>query len=193
MIGDITQSFVNIQAFKYDGELYRQWNGVKVIIDAKNYVCCLLYKTKVVEKDGQKWIIKEPTLWFFSKTNFFNATILWRKTGLHYYINLASPFFYEDKTIKYIDFDFDIKIYPGKPFQIVDHYDFQRNKEKWYNEDIISVINQNLVEIAKKYQLKESFFDEYYVYNLFETLIMMKEVDLKSFEFDKEEEKNKPE
>lgn len=189
MIGDITQSFVNIQAFKYDGELYRQWNGVKVIIDAKNYVCCLLYKTKVVEKDGQKWIIKEPTLWFFSKTNFFNATILWRKTGLHYYINLASPFFYEDKTIKYIDFDFDIKIYPGKPFQIVDHYDFQRNKEKWYNEDIISVINQNLVEIAKKYQLKESFFDEYYVYNLFETLIMMKEVDLKSFEFDKEEEK----
>lgn len=193
MIGDITQSFVNIQAFKYDGELYRQWNGVKVIIDAKNYVCCLLYKTKVVEKDGQKWIIKEPTLWFFSKTNFFNATILWRKTGLHYYINLASPFFYEDKTIKYIDFDFDIKIYPGKPFQIVDHYDFQRNKEKWYNEDIISVINQNLVEIAKKYQLKESFFDEYYVYNLFETLIMMKEVDLKNFEFDKEEEKNKPE
>ena len=188
MIDNLSQTFVNIQAFKYDGELYRQWNGVKIITENDNYVCCLLYKTKVVENDGQKWIIKEPTLWFFSKKNFFNLTIIWRKTGLHYYINLASPFFCEDKTIKYIDFDFDIKIYPNKPFQIVDHYDFQRNKEKWYNSDIISVINQNLVEIAKKYQSKESVFDEYYIYGLFESLIIMKEVDIKNFEFEIEEE-----
>lgn len=177
-------SFIDIQAYKYDGELYRQWNGVKVLIETDDYVCCLLYKTKVVEKEGQKWIIKEPTLWFFHKKLFFNGTILWRESGLHYYINLASPFYYEDGKIKYIDFDFDVKIYPNKPFQIVDHFDFEKNKEKWYNDDIISVINQNLVLIAKKYQAKDSLFDEFYIYNSFKTLIMMKEVDKKSFEFD---------
>ena len=87
----------------------------------------------------------------------------------------------EDNTIKYIDFDFDVKIYPGKPFQIVDHYDFERNKIKWYNSDIIDVIYQNLIEIAKKYQNREDIFDEYYVYQIFESLIMMKEIDKKNF------------
>ena len=178
---NLNQKFVDIQAFKYNGELYRQWNGVKVISDDNNYVCCFLYKTKFVENKDQKWIIKEPTLWFFSKKYFFNLTILWRKSGLHYYINLASPFYFEDNTIKYIDFDFDVKIYPGKPFQIVDHYDFERNKIKWYNSDIINVIYQNLIEIAKKYQNREDIFDEYYVYQIFESLIMMKEINKKNF------------
>lgn len=178
---NLNQKFVDIQAFKYNGELYRQWNGVKVISDNSNYVCCLLYKTKVVENEDQKWIIKEPTLWFFSKKNFFNLTILWRKSGLHYYINLASPFYFEDNTIKYIDFDFDVKIYPGKPFQIVDHYDFEKNKIRWYNSDIINVIYKNLIEIAKKHQKKEDIFDEYYVYQIFESLIMLKEINKKNF------------
>lgn len=172
----LKQTFVDIQAFKYNGVLYRQWNGVKVISDNDNYLCCLLYKTKTVEDNDQKWIIKEPTLWFFSKKYFFNLTILWRKTGLHYYINLASPFFIEDNIIKYIDFDFDVKIYPERPFQIVDQYDFQKNKERWYNSDIINAIHRNLAIIAKKYQAKEDFFDEYYVYNIFDSLIMLKEI-----------------
>ena len=70
------QHFVDVQAFKYDGTLYRQWNGTKIILDNEDYVGCLLNKTKVIEKDGQKWVIKEPTLWFFSKKNFFNTTII---------------------------------------------------------------------------------------------------------------------
>ncbi|WP_022935354.1 DUF402 domain-containing protein [Mesomycoplasma moatsii] len=181
---NINQKFFNVQAFKYDGELYRQWNGVKVIDENDDYVCCLLYKTKVNEKNKQKWIIKEPTLWFFSKKNFFNMTIVQRKTGLHYYINLASPFFIENENIKYIDFDFDIKIYPNKPFQIVDHYDFQKNKEKWYNVDLINTIYQNLVIIAKKYQTRENVFDEFYIHNLFQSLIILKEIDIKSFDLE---------
>ena len=178
---NITQSFVDIQAFKYNGKLYRQWNGVKVILYNDDYVCCLLYKTKVVEDDGQKWVIKEPTLWFFSRKYFFNLTIIKRKSGLHYYINLASPFFFENNIIKYIDFDFDVKIYPNKPFQIVDHYDFQQNKEKWYNQDIIDVIYDNLGIIAKKYQNKEDIFNEFYIYNLLDSLIAMKEIDESNF------------
>ncbi len=181
-IENLKGKFLNVQAFKYNGELYRQWNGVKIISNNSNFVSCLLYKTKVVERNGQKWIIKEPTLWFFSKKDFFNLTVLWRKTGLYYYINLASPFFIEKDTIKYIDFDLDIKIYPSKPFQIVDQLDFAKNKEKWYDEKTIKVIYENLVNIAKKYQRKDDFFDEYYVYQTFENLIKLKEIDAKSLE-----------
>ena len=178
--------FVNVQAFKYDGNLYRQWNGVKIILNNDDYVCCLLNKTKVVEKEGQKWTIKEPTLWFFSKKYFFNTTILQRKNGLYYYINLASPFFYEDDTIKYIDFDYDIKIYPNKSFLIVDHVDFQKNKQKWYDQDTIDTIHKNISAIAQKHHKKEGIFDPYYIFNVFQTLIDMNEINKKHFEFDEE-------
>lgn len=176
-------NFVNIQAYKYDGTLYRQWSGVKTILDNDNYVGCLLNKTKVAEKDGQKWAIKNPTLWFFSKKYFFNVTILVREEGLFYYINLASPFFFEDNTIKFIDFDYDIKIYPNKPFSIVDHVDFAKNKERWYNKDIIDVIYKNLALITQMVHSKKDIFDEDYIYSAIKTLINIKEIDKKHFDF----------
>ncbi|MBR3832148.1 MAG: DUF402 domain-containing protein [Mycoplasmataceae bacterium] len=185
MYENLRHKFINIQAYKYDGTLYRQWNGVKLIFENDNYVCCLLHKTKVLENDGKKWVIKKPTLWFFSKNYFFNMTITWKKEGLHYYINLASPFFFEDDSIKYIDFDFDLKIYPNKPFQIVDHDDFLKNKEKLYSKEIVDVIYENIITIAMKYQTRENIFDESYVYGLFESLIILKEINLKEL-FDEE-------
>ena len=104
---------------------------------------------------------------------------------MHYYINLASPFFFEDDSIKYIDFDFDLKIYPNKPFQIVDHDDFLKNKEKLYSKEIVDVIYENIITIAMKYQTRENIFDESYVYGLFESLIILKEINLKEL-FDEE-------
>lgn len=169
-------ALVNVQAYKYDGTLYRQWNGAKIISDDDNYVSCLLYKTKVIEQNSQKWIIKEPTLWFFAKKEFFNATITPKEDGLYYYINLASPFFFEENTIKFIDFDYDIKIYPNKYYSVVDHIDFARNKEKWYNQDIVNTIHQNITIITKKYHAKEDIFDEFYIWNVYKTLLELKEI-----------------
>ena len=177
------QHFVDVQAFKYDGTLYRQWNGTKIILDNEDYVGCLLNKTKVIEKDGQKWVIKEPTLWFFSKKNFFNTTINAKEDGLYFYTNLASPFFFEDNTIKFIDFDYDIKIYPTKPFLVVDHIDFSRNKEKWYDENITNVIYKNIAIISQMFYMKKEIFDENYIWKMFKKMIELKEITKKYFEF----------
>ncbi len=178
---NIKQKFINIQAFKYDGKLYRQWNGAKVIDEDKEFCYCLLYKTKVTEDNGQKWVIKEPTLWFFSKKNFYNVLITCREDGLYYYINLASPFYVEDSTIKYIDFDLDIKIYPDKPFQIIDQNDFQKNMEKIYNQEIVNAIYKNVLVTSKRFHNRDSIFDPFYIKNLYRSLIIMKEID-QSFE-----------
>lgn len=177
------QHFVDIQAFKYDGTLYRQWNGTKIILNDANYIGCLLNKTKVIEKDGQKWVIKEPTLWFFSKSNFFNVTVNVKEDGLYYYCNLASPFFFEENTIKFIDFDYDIKVYPNKPFLVVDHIDFSRNKEKWYDENITNVIYKNISVLSQMFYLKKEIFDEQYIWNILRVLIELKEITKKHFEF----------
>ncbi|MGL4357107.1 MAG: DUF402 domain-containing protein [Cetobacterium sp.] len=60
---------------------------------------------------------------------FFNATLTIKKDGFYYYANLSSPFFFEENTIKYIDYDYDVKKYPGKKFSIVDHNNFVTNKD----------------------------------------------------------------
>lgn len=169
-------NLINVQAYKYDGTLYRQWNGVKLLSNDSNYVCCLLSKTKVTEQKGQKWVIKEPTIWFFSKKYFFNVTITPKEDGLYYYVNLASPFFFEENTIKFIDFDYDIKIYPKKYYLVVDHVDFVKNRAQWYNQDIVDVIHKNIAIITEKVQAKEDIFDEYYVWNIYTTLIKLKEI-----------------
>jgi hypothetical protein len=47
-------TIVNIQAYKHDGTLYRQYNGVKVIKCDLNECILFMYKTKVIENNKQK-------------------------------------------------------------------------------------------------------------------------------------------
>ncbi|MDK2819214.1 MAG: DUF402 domain-containing protein [Mycoplasmataceae bacterium] len=179
---NINNEFINIQAYKYDGTLYRQWNGARIVGSSKDYVIVLLNKTKVQELKNQKWIITEPILWFFSTNNFFNATLTVKENGFYYYANLSSPFFMEDETIKYIDYDYDIKKYPGKRFAIVDHNDFVTNKD-WYDEETKKVIYKNLVELTKMSMNKESIFNEVKMEKIIRKLISIKLIDKKHFPF----------
>ncbi|WAM02954.1 DUF402 domain-containing protein [Mycoplasmopsis cynos] len=47
--------------------------------------------------------------------------------GKSYYINLSSYPIFEDRTIKFIDYDLDLKSYPTKELQIVDKEEFNEN------------------------------------------------------------------
>jgi protein associated with RNAse G/E len=179
---DINKEFINIQAYKHDGTLYRQWNGARIVGSSKDYVLVLLNKTKVQESKNQKWVITEPIIWFFSTNKFFNVTLTIKEDGCYYYANLSSPFFFEDNTIKYIDYDYDIKKYPRKKFSIVDHNDFINNKD-WYDEDTKNVIYQNLVELAEMSIKKESIFNETTIKEVVKKLISIRIIDKKHFVF----------
>ncbi len=179
---DINKEFINIQAYKHDGTLYRQWNGTRIVNISKDYVLVLLNKTKVQESKNQKWIISEPILWFFSINDFFNVTLTTKDSGFYYYANLSSPFFFEENTIKYIDYDYDIKKYPGKKFSIVDHNDFLAN-EKWYDDDTKNAIYQNLVKLAEMSMKKEGVFNERNIKKVIKNLISKRLIDKKHFDF----------
>ena len=115
-IGAIT----SIQAFKFNGELYRQYEGAKIVANLNDFVVLLLVKTKVAEKDIN-WIVNDPILFFFAKNKFYNVSITLNKYKDNYiYVNLASPFFIEDGIIKYIDFDIDIKSYADEEFNVIE-------------------------------------------------------------------------
>ncbi|WP_033161305.1 DUF402 domain-containing protein, partial [[Mycoplasma] collis] len=156
------EKYLNIQAYKYNGKLYRQWNGAKILDNNKDFfVVYMNNKTKVKEIKNRKWNIKNDTIWFFHKKNFYNIMITIENNKHYIYINLASPFFMESNTIKYIDFDLDVKVYHGKNINIIDKNEFINNIKKMeYPEKLTNLIYHELTSIVDLYYKSESFFDK---------------------------------
>ncbi|MCK5807087.1 MAG: DUF402 domain-containing protein [Mycoplasmataceae bacterium] len=173
---DITNGqIVNVQAYKHDGTLYRQWNGAKVLEVSKERIVLFLYKTKVAEKSGQKWTVREPMLWWMSREEFRNTTGLIRSSGTHFYTNLASPSIYEDGVVKFIDYDLDIKAYPGMRTKVVDEREFNENKESMkYPQKIIDEVLNTTNRVLEEIQSKEGFFDEDVIDEYIEELLELK-------------------
>lgn len=132
------QKKINIQAYKASGKLYRQWNEASIINYFDNYLVISLKGAKVKKENEKPWNVRENSIWIFHKKAFYNAILTLRGHQVHYYINLASDFVYEDNTIKFIDYDLDLKlITPSKKIEIVDIDEFQNNiNKKLYTPDM---------------------------------------------------------
>ncbi|WP_029513141.1 DUF402 domain-containing protein [Mycoplasmopsis primatum] len=169
MIFPVEGSIINIQAYKYDGTLYRQWNGVKVLRNTAKHYVLLIHKTKVSEQLEHNWVYRDYVLWFMPKYSMFNALILLKPSRQNYsYINVASHPIYEDNTIKFIDFDLDIKAYPATDVSIVDSDEFKQNSKLYnYPQILKKMIVDATQEVVNKYEKQEYFFNsdiiDYYI------------------------------
>ncbi len=153
-------SIINVQAYKHDGTLYRQWNGVKVVEVSQYSIALLMYKTKVQERKGSRWVMREPLVWFFPLDGFFNTMCLIRHTGIYYYVNLSSPPFFEDNTIKFIDYDLDIKLYPGEKTRVVDYPEFNRHVSKYgYPRRLVKKVHSTVKHVLDLIHYREDIFD----------------------------------
>ncbi|NQZ65619.1 MAG: DUF402 domain-containing protein [Mycoplasmatales bacterium] len=171
----INGSIINVQAYKHDGTLYRQWNGVKVLENSPEMITLFMYKTKVAEKWGQKWVVREPILWWFPKQEFYNTTGLIRPSGTYFYTNLASTPIFEDSTLKFIDYDLDIKAYPDSPIKVVDRKEYERNSKKFkYPKKLNNILKKTIYSTIKKIKIGEDFFDKDVVDRYLEDLVEAK-------------------
>ncbi|WP_373435565.1 DUF402 domain-containing protein [Metamycoplasma equirhinis] len=163
---------ITIQAFKYDGSLYRQYEGAKIVANFDDFVVVLLIKSKVTE-DNINWVVSDPILFFFAKNKFYNASITLNKRKDNYiYINLASPFFIEDGIIKYIDFDIDIKSYVDKDFNVIDWQDFKESIVKYnYSLKLIYKIYDELDFLQEQHKTKNGIFSKKLIDGLTKMLI----------------------
>jgi protein associated with RNAse G/E len=72
----------------------------------------------------------------------------------YYYINIASPFIYEEEIIKYIDFDLDYRVpdAKGKSINLLDLDEFHEHSIKYkYPEKLIVKIKEVQVDVLKKF------------------------------------------
>jgi protein associated with RNAse G/E len=162
--GDIVQ----IHSYKHNGNVHRAWKEVVIIEATDTYVVAANNRTKVIESDGRSWYTREPAICYFMKDHWFNVIGMFRKDGIYFYCNLSSPYLFEEETIKYVDYDLDVKVFPNFNYKVLDRdeYDTHRVKMNYpievekIVEDELNMLIETIIE--KKGPFKPGFMEKYY-------------------------------
>lgn len=152
---------LQIQCYKHNKKVHRAWSEAVVLDIKKDYIVFGNNKTIVTESEGTTWKTKEPAIMYFFKNKWFNVIAQMKKDGIYYYCNIATPFIIEENTIKYIDYDLDLRIYPGGEYKVLDRLEYEYHKNKMnYSKDLDTVINNALGELLQEYKNNAFMFDE---------------------------------
>lgn len=149
---EIGEKYV-IHCYKHDGNIHRAWDEAVLLEEHEDYLVFGNNRTKVIEADGRYWRTKEPAIMYFYRDRWFNVIGQYKKTGICYYCNIASPFILDGKVIKYIDYDLDLRVFPDGSFRVLDRgeYNYHKTVMNYSNEldKILKYELTNLIEIAK--------------------------------------------
>ena len=151
---------LQIQCYKHDGKVHRCWDEAVLIDVKKDYMVFGNERTLVTEAQGNTWRTKEPAIMYFFKDRWYNIIVQLKKDGITYYCNIATPYVIEDRTIKYIDYDLDLRIFPNGSFKILDRQEYRYHKRKMnYSDELDVAIRSALSELITDYQKGASMFD----------------------------------
>lgn len=143
-----------IHGYKHDGKIHRSWDEATLLEIHDDYLIFGNERTKVMESDGRVWRTKEPAVLYFFYKNWYNIIGQYKKTGIYYYCNMASPFIIENDTIKYIDYDLDLRVFPDGSFKVLDRGEYKYHKSVMDYPDSIDAILKseltNLIELVRK-------------------------------------------
>ncbi|HHW68827.1 MAG TPA: DUF402 domain-containing protein [Tenericutes bacterium] len=150
-----------IQCYKHNGRIHRSWNEAVVLDVRDDYVVFGNNRTEVIESAGNTWRTKEPAIMYFFKNRWFNIIAQMKKDGIYYYCNIATPYIIEDKTIKYIDYDLDLRIYPTGDYKVLDKMEYKYHKELMsYSSELDKSIKIGLDDLINEYNKKSVMFDK---------------------------------
>ena len=159
---------VVLHSYKHDKTLHRVWKTETIIDENEEYIIIANKRTKVVESNGRVWYTKEPSVAILFKKHWYNVIGIIKKTGVSFYCNLSSPILRDKEALKYIDYDLDIKIKKNMNYNIVDKFEFDRNKESMkYPEDIIKILNLELEDLIRRIDNRDFPFNKNTILDLY--------------------------
>ena len=136
---------IQVHSYKHDGNIHRVWQETTVLKGTRNIVIGANERTLVTEADGRTWLTREPSICYFHAEHWFNIICMLREDGVYYYVNMSSPFVYDHHSLKYIDYDLDVKVFPDMSYLILDEDEYADHKEKMnYPEVIDQILKRNL-------------------------------------------------
>ena len=93
-------SKMQMHCYKHNGKIHRTWDEIIVIEDTKDYVVCANNKVNITESDGRSHKTKETAIIYLYKKRWFHITAQYKKIGLYYKVDIASPFLVHGNIIK---------------------------------------------------------------------------------------------
>ena len=156
-----------IHGYKHNGKIHRSWDEAVLLEINDDYLIFGNEKTKVTESDGRTWRTKEPAVLYFFYKDWYNIIGQYKKNGIYYYCNMASPFIIEEDTIKYIDYDLDLRVFPDGSFKVLDRGEYKYHKSLMnYPASIDRVLKFELTNLINMVREKKLAFStgkvEYY-------------------------------
>ncbi len=150
-----------IHCYKHNGNIHRAWDEAILLEVHDDYLVFGNNRTKVIEADGRSWRTKEPAVMYFYKNRWFNVIGQLKKTGISYYCNIASPFILDGHTIKYIDYDLDLRVFPDGSFKILDRGEYNYHKNLMhYSDELDQVLKYELSNLINWARAKEGPFQK---------------------------------
>ena len=137
-----------IHCYKHNGHIHKIWEEA-VLLDVKDN--CLVFgndRTRVIESDGRTWKTREPAIMYFFKDQWFNVIGQYKKEGIQFYCNIASPSIIDENAIKYIDYDLDLRVFPDGSFKVLDRGEYNYHKQQMnYSKELDQIIRGELTNI----------------------------------------------
>lgn len=162
---------LKIECYKHNGYLDQTSDEATVIYIDEEMLIVANDHTKLTEHDGKSHMTNEPAVLFFYKKKWYNIIGQLKKKGLFYYCNIATPYIIDGKTIKYIDYDLDLRVFPDGGYKVLDRNEYRYHKKIMkYNTDLNYIIETSLKEIIEINQKKtgpfktgavEKYYEEY--------------------------------
>ena len=160
---------IYIQSYKHDGSLHRTWSkGVVLEADEHHYVV-VTDKAWVIESDGRRWFTREPAICFFWDDRWYNVIAMIRKSGIHFYCNLASPSLYDGEAIKNIDYDLDVKLFPDHTYQVLDELEYHMHASSMnYPDRIKKILSNQMNSLLKEMEEEKNPFNKQCINDYYE-------------------------
>lgn len=148
-----------MQCYKHNGKIHRSWSEAVMLEENKDYIVLGNNKALVIEADGGTRRTREPAIMYFFKKKWFNVIAQLKADGISYYCNIATPYIIEDGTIKYIDYDLDLRIFNTGEYKILDRMEYKYHKKIMnYSDELDIAVKNGLNELIKLYKSGSDIF-----------------------------------
>lgn len=151
---------LELHCYKHNGKINSISDKITVLEINEDYIVCGDFKTTITESDGSKHKTKEPAIMFFYKDRWFNVLAQLKKQGLFYYCNIATPYLIDENTIKYIDYDLDLRVFPDGGYRVLDKNEYNYHKKiMHYSDELDEVVKSELDSLIEMKNKNEGPFN----------------------------------